>query len=332
MPWTGIASAGASFLSNALGMFGQKSESKKNRDWQEEMMNKQNEWNLSQWNRENAYNSPKQQMERLEAAGLNPDMVYGQGQIQNVGSVGPRSMQSASPVQADISSYVHGMGNAIRQGLESANIKADTENTEADTRKKTGEAKILESDVKFRDEFNKNGIELQNFSLRQSDKNLVVTDEQIGLLRLSAKNAEQTFNILGEQYRTQVAQTKLLDAQGERQLISNITARAKDSAEIRSLLAKAGLDEKHSSMVVGLMAAQIYNLNESAQLNNELQKQSVEEQNKIHSITHQIQALTEEIKLNVELNSRYGDVERITNIASSLPSAIAKIIGGYTIK
>lgn len=33
MPWTGIASAGASFLSNALGMFGQKSEATENRDW-----------------------------------------------------------------------------------------------------------------------------------------------------------------------------------------------------------------------------------------------------------------------------------------------------------
>lgn len=36
---------------------------------------------LDMWNRQNAYNSPQAQMERLQAAGLNPNMVYGQGTV-----------------------------------------------------------------------------------------------------------------------------------------------------------------------------------------------------------------------------------------------------------
>ena len=39
----------------------------------------QYEQNLAQWNRENEYNSPKEQMARLAAAGLNPNLVYGNG-------------------------------------------------------------------------------------------------------------------------------------------------------------------------------------------------------------------------------------------------------------
>lgn len=34
---------------------------------------------LEMWNRQNEYNSPQAQMDRLQAAGLNPAMMYGQG-------------------------------------------------------------------------------------------------------------------------------------------------------------------------------------------------------------------------------------------------------------
>lgn len=57
-------------------------------------MRKQNEWNrqmadlewqrnLEMWNKNNAYNSPQAQMERLKAAGLNPNLVYGNGATGN---------------------------------------------------------------------------------------------------------------------------------------------------------------------------------------------------------------------------------------------------------
>lgn len=36
-----------------------------------------------QWNKQNAYNTPKAQMERLKAAGLNPNLVYGNGSVAN---------------------------------------------------------------------------------------------------------------------------------------------------------------------------------------------------------------------------------------------------------
>lgn len=46
------------------------------------------EWrrNLEQWNRENAYNSPSAQMARFQEAGLNPNLMYAQGNAGNAGS------------------------------------------------------------------------------------------------------------------------------------------------------------------------------------------------------------------------------------------------------
>ena len=57
------------------------------------------------WNMQNAYNTPKAQMDRLRAAGLNPALMYGQGNVgnaQGLSSVskaditGPKLAQSAA--------------------------------------------------------------------------------------------------------------------------------------------------------------------------------------------------------------------------------------------
>lgn len=58
-----------------------------------ELAKYQNDWNLQQWNRENEYNSPLEQMKRLEAAGLNPNLVYGNGAT---------TLSASSPRAADM--------------------------------------------------------------------------------------------------------------------------------------------------------------------------------------------------------------------------------------
>lgn len=52
-------------------------------------------WALEDWNRQNAYNSPAAQMERLKAAGLNPNLVYGHGADATASQM-PRSTDSKS--------------------------------------------------------------------------------------------------------------------------------------------------------------------------------------------------------------------------------------------
>lgn len=50
-------------------------------------------WALEDWNRQNEYNSPYQQMQRLKAAGLNPNLVYGNGATATASQM-PRSTDS----------------------------------------------------------------------------------------------------------------------------------------------------------------------------------------------------------------------------------------------
>lgn len=54
-----------------------KSENKKSRDFARSESELAYQRDQEMWHMQNAYNSPQQQMERLKAAGLNPNLVYG---------------------------------------------------------------------------------------------------------------------------------------------------------------------------------------------------------------------------------------------------------------
>lgn len=98
----GAASSGlASGISNAVGSFGgtvgnilsgitggyfQRKQMKRQYQYQRQLMNEQYALNLQQWNRENEYNSPASQMARLKEAGLNTNLMYGDGSAGNAGS------------------------------------------------------------------------------------------------------------------------------------------------------------------------------------------------------------------------------------------------------
>lgn len=69
---------------------------RKQRQWQEMMYAKQRGDALSDWEMQNQYNSPQEQMARLKAAGLNPNLVYGNGGATAMSS---QSVRSSSPGQ-----------------------------------------------------------------------------------------------------------------------------------------------------------------------------------------------------------------------------------------
>lgn len=55
------------------------SRTKRQFKYQQQAMDKQQALNLEAWNLQNQYNTPQMQMERLQQAGLNPRLIYGEG-------------------------------------------------------------------------------------------------------------------------------------------------------------------------------------------------------------------------------------------------------------
>lgn len=87
--------AGASLLGEGINAVSQGSQNRKDRAFAREQYDTQRRDALADWAMQNEYNSPASQMERLKAAGLNPNLVYGSGVNQVSQQV--RSSNAAVP-------------------------------------------------------------------------------------------------------------------------------------------------------------------------------------------------------------------------------------------
>lgn len=86
------------------------------------------------WNMQNAYNSPEQQMFRFKAAGLNPNLIYGQGSSGNAGSI---PTPDVTPVnfreprfeggRADVMANLLGQADLRIKGAQADNLTAQNE-------------------------------------------------------------------------------------------------------------------------------------------------------------------------------------------------------------
>lgn len=92
VPIPALIAAGASIIGQGASALSQSSINRKTREYNEKMYAKQRADSLQDWNMQNQYNSPAEQMRRLKSAGLNPNLVYGEGAVANNSSL-PRQVQ-----------------------------------------------------------------------------------------------------------------------------------------------------------------------------------------------------------------------------------------------
>lgn len=123
--WSGLVLGGLSAIGNAI--TGGAS-ARKQYQYQSKLMDKQNNFALSMYNMDNRYNSPVMQRARLEQAGLNPNLMYGNGGIQNTSSGAPGSASGQAP-QVDYGRPSEGISNALQYSI--VNAQADKMNEEA---------------------------------------------------------------------------------------------------------------------------------------------------------------------------------------------------------
>lgn len=102
---------------------------------------------LEQWNRGNVYNSPQAQMERLKAAGLNPNLVYGSG------SAAGSSAGQLPKFQAPTVDYSHvppfqpgaAIGGAISQFQDYIVKNAQVDNLREQFKTRQAERNVLDA-------------------------------------------------------------------------------------------------------------------------------------------------------------------------------------------
>ena len=121
-----LVSGGVNALGNILGFGSNRSTNKTNlkiaqmnNEFNERMLQKQIDYNTEMWNKENEYNTATAQRQRLEAAGLNPNLMMNGGSAGTASSAGAVSPPSASEVgkQEAFNPDFSGIGSAVQTAV-----------------------------------------------------------------------------------------------------------------------------------------------------------------------------------------------------------------------
>lgn len=128
--------AGAGLLGGVVGNVVNAKNAKKQHKYNMELARYQNQQNVQMWRMQNEYNSPTSQMDRLNRAGLNPHLVYGNGVTGNqAGSAPSVEIPQYQAAKVDTSfvgesaqSFFATM--AMQQGIELQKSQIDKNNTE----------------------------------------------------------------------------------------------------------------------------------------------------------------------------------------------------------
>lgn len=150
--WDLIGSAIGALANNANtqnAINANKQSQQENREYNLNLAKMQNLWNRDQWQREADYNSPAAYRARLKAAGMNPDLAYGNVQGVAPASAGMTSGQASQPVDNSL----------LAQKMTALNVASAT----LDNKLKSAQVKNLEEDAKNKNLDNRlKGYEVKN--------------------------------------------------------------------------------------------------------------------------------------------------------------------------
>lgn len=222
---------------------------------QKELMALQQQYAVDNWNREVNYNSPKEQMKRLKEAGLNPNLVYGNG------ASGLQAGPIAAPTAPSAPMQVTAPGNfgsAVSDAVNAAVGIAQAKKAKSETIAQNIENEYLTKTLKDRvravglandwteQDMRKMDQEIANYSnqwslwqnqIDQMRKNNQLTDKQISWYdrHMSAEIADLKAS---KEYKT--AMSKLTDQ--EREQAEQLFDSMKRISEAQAGLAEKALD------------------------------------------------------------------------------------------
>ncbi|MEM3791061.1 MAG: hypothetical protein QW260_08330 [Thermoproteota archaeon] len=110
--WIPLVAGAASLLGSIFSSRQSRKNTKSQIAYQKAEAERERASNMEMWNTQTAYNSPKEQMARLQSAGLNPNLAYGSGNVAGLSADTPKGYQRAGNV--DFHQQQSVLGNAMQ--------------------------------------------------------------------------------------------------------------------------------------------------------------------------------------------------------------------------
>lgn len=264
----GLASLAGSAFGSIMGSHNasmsaaqQRQENELNRQHNLKLAQLQNKWNMEMYDKNNEYNSPIEQRKRLQAAGLNPDLMYGGN--GNIAIAQPPAMTagegSHSSVNPAIAPY-DAAGN-INNMFDNAVKMAQVGLIKAQTKKFNAEGDIAVSDASIRDSLNKGILDLQHLQLNLGGKDLQLKDGEIRKIQPIIDNLNASTESIYENINLAQANISSLKEDVVYKKIQNAFAAPQMRAALENLSSQTGLNYARCREIVTLLGARLLNLN-----------------------------------------------------------------------
>jgi len=133
----------------------ERAQNKESQRWSEKMYQRQYDDNVRFWNQQNEYNTPEMQMQRFKGAGLNPNLIYGQGSSGEAGPIKSPEVQKPNFNYTPQRALSEAAGNPLQFALEMETRELTNDNLRAD-----------------------NQIKLEDAILRRAQTRATLTDEE----------------------------------------------------------------------------------------------------------------------------------------------------------
>lgn len=145
-------------------------------DYNDRMFNLTNERAAQAWERENAYNHPKQQMNRLRQAGINPHTVMGKGADATAGTLHIGSSSNPGLSNNMSGPRMNTGSNSLLEFAQIKNLQAETDQTMQMTKNLEIDNQLKGLDVLGKDTSNKSN--LVDYEIKSATRENVIRTAQ----------------------------------------------------------------------------------------------------------------------------------------------------------
>ena len=316
----------------------QREENEKNREYNLNLARLQNQWNLDQWNRENAYNSPAAQRARLAAAGMNPDLAYGEGVSANIAASSPEMTAGAPSVPTDVSNLANKqtIGDVVRSTMQlrlaESQAKANdagAKKTDQETKNLAVENNILSADALTRAMQNEMNIEFTKSQVYYN--HALAKESHANTERLAAetnKINQETENLY-TQRDVLLQQVKNMEIEAVQKKFDMWLKSKEFDLQVQQVMqsikesdSRINLNNQQASDIVATQTARLLNLNASAylqgrQAENEIVKGMI------------LDVGYDEAKFNFDQAKDFDSASRTADIAAKWMSGIGTAVGSF---
>jgi hypothetical protein len=178
---TDLVNSGSTLYTNA-----------QNRQFSQQMYDRQRADALTDWDKQNKYNSPSQQMQRYKEAGLNPNLIY--GQMSNSAAIRSTDMKHPDFVAPKLQNTGQVMNNYIDLKLKEQQLSND---------KQAGE--LLRQQTRGKELENQNVIDQTPYIAEERFQRSRLTGKQVDSIMEDINNKKQMNPLLRDKVSNDIS-------------------------------------------------------------------------------------------------------------------------------